>query len=53
MIKCGIPQSSCLEPLLFTFHVIWNFLNRISPNMYVNNTCVDIALESSMNFKQI
>ena len=47
-IECGIPQGSCLGPLLFILYIndFENCLKSTIPNMYADDTCVNIASEN-------
>ena len=47
-IECGIPQGSCLGPLLFIVYSndFENCLKSTIPNMYADDTCVNIASEN-------
>ena len=47
-IECGIPQGSCLGPLLFVLYIndFENCLKSTIPNMYADDTCVNIASEN-------
>ena len=48
LLKCGIPQGSCVGPLLFLLYVndSENCMEYITPNMYADDTCVTIASEN-------
>ena len=47
-IECCVPQGLCLSPLLFILYIndFENCLNSTIPNMYVDDTCVNIASEN-------
>ena len=46
ILKCGIPQGSCLGPLLFLLYVndFENCLEYMTPNMYADDTCITIGI---------
>ena len=48
ILKCGVPQGSCLGPLLFLLYVndFENCLEYMTPNIYADDTCVTIASEN-------
>ena len=47
IVLCGIPQGSCLEPLLFILYVndFEQCLNKCASNMYADDTSVTCSAE--------
>ena len=44
-MNCGIPQGSCLGPLLFFVYIndFENCWENMTPNMYADDTCVTVT----------